>query len=172
MRQKSCIDRLTSLSQLCRILQEMFSLTWWLQVRPQGKSLSEKPKKTLKFAKFFLQWFRILIHWIRSDRIQYFNWIQIRSKNGSGSRVLMTKNIKKLHHKNFFFIFFRKNYNLLILQPFKREHPALQNMKFPNFFIFFGPFLPSWIRIQSGSETLQFLARISSQDSRSCGVKA
>jgi hypothetical protein len=28
----------------------------------------------------------------------------------------------------------------------KREHPALHNMKFLNFFYFCGSFLPSWIR--------------------------
>jgi hypothetical protein len=30
----------------------------------------------------------------------------------------------------------------------KREHPALQNLKFLNFLYFFGSDLPSWIRIQ------------------------
>ncbi len=30
----------------------------------------------------------------------------------------------------------------------KREHPALQNMKYINCFLFSGPFLPSWIRIR------------------------
>ncbi len=44
----------------------------------------------------------------------------------------------------------------------KREHPALQNMKFMYFFLFLGVIFalldrihwPDWIRIQSGSETL------------------
>jgi hypothetical protein len=55
---------------------------------------------------------------------------------------------------NFFHI---KNYNLPIPRPpeitpklqkkpstLKREHPALQNIKFLNFFFFRGSFLPSW----------------------------
>ncbi len=33
------------------------------------------------------------------------------------------------------------------LQPSKKEHPALQNMKILYFFYFCGTFLPSWIRI-------------------------
>jgi hypothetical protein len=33
----------------------------------------------------------------------------------------------------------------------RREHPALQKMKFINFFYVCGSFLSSWIRIQSGS---------------------
>jgi hypothetical protein len=62
-------------------------------------------------------------------------------------------------------IFLIKNYNLPITRPlertsklqkkpsaFKREHPALQNMKFLNFFLHLWVILPSWIwiRIQSG----------------------
>ena len=30
----------------------------------------------------------------------------------------------------------------------KREHPALQKMKILSFFLFFGSFFPSWIRIR------------------------
>jgi hypothetical protein len=36
----------------------------------------------------------------------------------------------------------------------KTEHPALQTIKFLNFFYFRGSFLPSWIRILFGSGTL------------------
>ncbi len=79
----------------------------------------------------------------------------IRIHIRSGSRVLMTKNWKKCRAKILFFI---KNYNLLIFRPperrsklqkkpsaLKREHPALQYMKFLNFFYFCRP---SWIRIR------------------------
>ncbi len=69
----------------------------------------------------------------------------------------MTKHWKKITADNFFLI---KNYNLLFSRPpkpsklrkkpsaLKREHPALQNMKFRNFVYFCGPFLLSWIRIR------------------------
>ncbi len=36
----------------------------------------------------------------------------------------------------------------------KREHPALQNMKFLNFFYFCGSFLLSWIRIRNTASSL------------------
>jgi hypothetical protein len=45
----------------------------------------------------------------------------------------------------------------------KKEHSALRKMKFINFFLLCGSFLPSWIRIQSkfeyesGSTTLEVL---------------
>jgi hypothetical protein len=108
---------------------------------------------------------------------------------GSESKVLMTENWKKFTavKKNNFLI---KNYHLPIPRPpkrtsklqkkpsaLKREHPALQKMKFLNFFLLLwvifilldpdpgpdseygsGSTEPDWIQIQygSGSETLFF----------------
>jgi hypothetical protein len=73
----------------------------------------------------------------------------------------MIKNLKKFTAGKLFYIILIKNCNLLIPRPpyrphklqekpsaLKREHPALQNMKFCTFFYFCGSFLPSWIRIQ------------------------
>jgi hypothetical protein len=72
----------------------------------------------------------------------------------------MTKNCKKITAEFFFYFLLIKNYNILFPRPpkpsklqkkpsaLKREHPALQNMKFSIFFYFCGPFLPSWIRIR------------------------
>jgi hypothetical protein len=70
----------------------------------------------------------------------------------SGSRVLMTKNRRKKAE----YIFFLSNCNLLIPSPLlrtsklqeklsalKREYPALEKIKFINFFIFVGNFCPS-----------------------------
>ncbi len=88
--------------------------------------------------------FRIRIHLIRIQ---------------SGSRVVMTKNwrrkiqLKKKREKKF-----GSNYKLPSLSlhkkrpklqkkpaALKREHPALPNMKFINFFFYCGSFLPSWL---------------------------
>ena len=100
--------------------------------------------------------------WIR------IHWIRIRIRIQSGSRVLMTKNWRKKYSRNFFSLFFIQNSHLLMSKlhvqekpsAFKREHPALQKMKFINFHYVCGSFLPSWIliwikspfwtRIQSG----------------------
>jgi hypothetical protein len=64
---------------------------------------------------------------------------------------------QKLKKKNtaetFFLFFLIKNCNLLMSKPqekpsaLKREHPAVQRMKFSTFFYVCGSFLPSWIRI-------------------------
>jgi hypothetical protein len=80
---------------------------------------------------------------------------------GSGSNPDLgfdDQKLKKIHSwkKNCWI----KNYNLPIFRPayrtsklqkkasaLKREHPALQNMKFQKNFYFCGSFLPSWIRI-------------------------
>jgi hypothetical protein len=68
-----------------------------------------------------------------------------------GSRVLMTKNWKNTA-RNFLKSFLIKYWNLLRSklqeQPsdLKKEHPALQTMKFINFFYVCGSFLPFWIR--------------------------
>ncbi len=100
--------------------------------------------------------FRIRIHLIRIRiGIQHFrlNTVPIRIRIQSRSSVQMTKNGKNLQQQ--------KKYNLPIPRPpertsnlqkkpsaLKREHPALQNMKFPKLFVYFcGPFLPSWTRI-------------------------
>ncbi len=74
-------------------------------------------------------------------------------------RVLMTKTSKILQKK--IQIFWSKIVYLFIPRPpwrtsklqekpsvLKREHPALQNMKFLNFFQFLWLFLRSWIQIQ------------------------
>ncbi len=90
---------------------------------------------------------------------------------GSGSSILSVSGsnpdprlrwpkIKEKQLKSFF-LFFIKNWNLLILRTLKRtskqqekpsalkrEHLALQTMILVNFFNFFGSFLPSWIRIR------------------------
>jgi hypothetical protein len=63
----------------------------------------------------------------------------------------MTKTKEKNADEKFFII---KNCNLLMskLQEktsgLKREHPALQKIKFINYFFVCGSFLPSWIRIR------------------------
>jgi hypothetical protein len=70
---------------------------------------------------------------------------------------------QKNEKKCFFYIFFIKNLNLLILRPsyrtsklqekpsaLKRDHPALQKMKLINCFLFIGSFYPPG----SGSSTL------------------
>ncbi len=86
-------------------------------------------------------------------------WIPIRIQ--SGSRVLRTKNWKKFTaERNLFF--WINNYNLPVFlglhkrtfklqnkpSALKREHPALKNMKFLNFFCFSGSLLPSCIRFR------------------------
>ncbi len=80
------------------------------------------------------------------------------SQCGSGSRVLMTKNWKKFTTR-IFNLFLKLAINLSLglpkgrpsyrrsLQPTKKEHPALQNMKFLYFFLFCWSYLHSWIRI-------------------------
>ncbi len=81
--------------------------------------------------------FKLILIWIR---IQHFKWIQIRIRiqYGSGSRVLMTKNWRKKMQMKIFLI---KSCNLLMSKlqektsALKREHPALQKMKFINFFL-------------------------------------
>ncbi len=97
--------------------------------------------------------FRIRVHLIQIRiRPIILGWIPIRIQ--SGSRVFMTKYWKKFTAEKFLI----KNYNLPIPRPpyrtsklqkkpsaLKRKHPALQNMKFLNFFYFCGSFLPSWI---------------------------
>ncbi len=95
----------------------------------------------------------------------FFSYCGSGSGSSSGSRVLMTKNwknlkLKKIKAEIFFFMFWIKNCNFLILRPLKRtpklqekpsalkrKHPAIQNMKFLYFFFFCGSFLPSWIRL-------------------------
>jgi hypothetical protein len=82
---------------------------------------------------------------------------------GSGSRVLMT-NTEEKNTAEIFFISFRSTIAIYLslglhertskLQEkpsaLKREHPALQKMKFINFFFYVcGSFLPSWIRIRT-----------------------
>jgi hypothetical protein len=52
--------------------------------------------------------------------------------------------LEKITAGNLILIFFIKDCYL-----FKREHPALKNMKILYFFYFCGPFLPSWIRIRN-----------------------
>ncbi len=55
----------------------------------------------------------------------------------------------KCQTKQFFkYLFFKKPSAL------RREHPAFKKMKFINFLLFCGSFLPSGIRIQSGSRTV------------------
>ncbi len=85
-----------------------------------------------QFTIFFLflsvLWIRI--HWIRI-RIQHFKWIRIQS----GSKALMNKTWR-LQEKP---------------STLKREHSALQKMKFSNFLYFCGSFLPSWIRIHNSN---------------------
>ena len=71
-----------------------------------------------------------------------------------------TQKLKKIYSWKSY-IFFINNCNLPIPSPpwrtsklqkkpsaLKREHPALQNRKFLNFFYFCGSFLLSWIRIR------------------------
>ncbi len=83
--------------------------------------------------------------------------ISSESGSGYGSRVLMTK-IWKNNSWYFFYIFFDKNWNLLIprqssyrrsLQPskVKRKHPALQkNEMYKLFSIFVGNFFPPGLK--------------------------
>jgi hypothetical protein len=71
----------------------------------------------------------------------------------------MTKIEKKLQLKNNFIVFVQKLQFAYLYASMKdvqatgkalslkREHPTLQNMKFPTFFYFCSLFLPSWIRI-------------------------
>ncbi len=80
------------------------------------------------------------------------------AENRSGSRALMTKNWGKIYSvKNFMFFDKKLHYYLSLglhkgcpsyRRSLKREHPALQNIKFLNFFYFCGSYLPSWIRIR------------------------
>jgi hypothetical protein len=74
----------------------------------------------------------------------------------SESRVLMTKKIKKIKTEKKLAIYRylplslrkeRPSYRRS-LQPSKRGHPALPNIKFLNFFLILWAFLPFWIRIR------------------------
>jgi hypothetical protein len=73
----------------------------------------------------------------------------------------MATNKQKITAKKIFYIVLIKNCNLLIPRPpertsrlqekpsaLKREHPAIQNMKFVSFLKIFGSLLSSWIRIR------------------------
>jgi len=76
------------------------------------------------------------------------------------SGVLMTKNWKlyswkkkkKILDQKLQFTYPYASYKTSKLQKkpsaLKREHPALQNVKFLNFFYFWGSFLPCWIRFR------------------------
>jgi hypothetical protein len=106
---------------------------------------------------------RIRIHFIRIRiRTQHF---RLKYRSGSGSNpdpgVLMTKNWKQFKDEKKLNFFGIKNYNLPIPRASlkdvqitkeafssQKEHPALQNMIFVNFFYFRGSFFPSWIRIR------------------------
>jgi hypothetical protein len=92
-------------------------------------------------------------------RIQHFRSMGSGSGFRSRSSGFDDQKLKKCTAKRFFY--FYENYNFVIPRPpertsklqqkpspLKREHPALQNMKFINFFYFCGSFLPSWIRIR------------------------
>ncbi len=83
-------------------------------------------------------------------RIQYFGSMQIRI-----NRVLKTKNFKISHLKKF--PFETKKCNLFKPRPpwrtfmsfkeakgFKRERPAILNIKFLHYFFFCGSFFPHW----------------------------
>jgi hypothetical protein len=68
----------------------------------------------------------------------------------------MTKNCEKNLLLETSLYFMIKNYKgrpsyKKSIQPIKRTHPALQNMKIPNIFHFFVlSFFPSWLRIRIG----------------------
>ncbi len=90
---------------------------------------------------------RIRTHLVR---IQHFRLNTEPIRIQSGSRVLMTKNWRIYSWK-------KKIKNVQVTEAekkpseLKKEHSALQNMKFLNFYYFCGSFLPFWIRIQFGS---------------------
>ncbi len=99
-------------------------------------------------------------------------WIRIQS----GSRALMTKNLKQITAEKKLNFFLIKNCNLPIPRPLwsmsklqkkpashKRGHPTLQNM---NFFYFCGSFLPSWIRIRIPNTDPDPLARLNTDPIR------
>jgi hypothetical protein len=70
---------------------------------------------------------------------------QVNLRSQSGSRVLMTKNLRKKIQQTIFFSFFDKKKIAVYLQymsklrekpsALTREHPALKKMKFINFFL-------------------------------------
>jgi hypothetical protein len=76
----------------------------------------------------------------------YFDLIRVVDPD-PGSRVLMTKITKQFSFKNIIFVYKKIAAFLFLglreglsiyrrsLQPFQREHPALQNMKFLTFFL-------------------------------------
>ncbi len=136
----------------------MFMDFRWVSWDPWARRPTSTPTSLLLGRSFWLLWSCPIgienidisvserIHWFRV-RIQHFRLKPIRMRIISGSRVLMTKNwnkfttLKKCE--------FLSNCNLLIPRPplrtfklqekpsaFKRDHPALQDMKFLNFFLF------------------------------------
>ncbi len=94
------------------------------------------------------------------------DWIPIRIRIQSGFRVFMTKNLKKFTADKIFFGSKTTIYRTSKVQKKpsarQREHPALQNMKFLNFFsTFVGHFCPA------GSE---FRIRIRIRKFNSCFI--
>ncbi len=111
---------------------------------------------------FYSKSFAHFIRWFEQGCGSVFIWY------GSGSSILgripiriqgfWWPKIGKMYSWKKITFFWIKNYNLPIPGPpyrtsklqkkpsaLKREHTALQNMKFLNFFYFCGSFLPSWI---------------------------
>ncbi len=107
--------------------------------RPRTPWRAECPAARTKNSSLCLLelWIRIRIQHFKWIRIQHFKWIRIRIQ--SGCRVLMTKTEEqKLQMNNFFKI---KSCILFMsiqqekTSASKKEHPALQKMKFINFFL-------------------------------------
>ncbi len=104
--------------------------------------------------------FRIRIHLIRyGSGSSILGWIPIRIQ--FGSRVLMTKNWKKIHSWKRKLIFFTSKTTIFLSLGLHKGRPSyrrrlqlskenIQHFKtwiFLIFFYFYGTFLPSWIRI-------------------------
>ncbi len=97
-------------------------------------------------------WLRIRIQDFRRIRIR------IRIRIQSGFRVWWLKTEGEKIQQKLFFIFFYLKMQFLLMSKLqekpsalKREHPALQKMKFINFFMFWGHFCPTGSRSGHGS---------------------